>query len=597
MSKKKRQLITTADELTWKFNQPVIFLGEWCRLYSRKHIWQKMDSIVAKPYGLGASKKDTDYVNVKKLEKKLFPELCILLNGYHGTQHNERFWSIIIGHWFRTTLLMLLNRVNTLEQCFLTEEISETTLYHSEYCSLASPDWSSAFISFNNDQWNNVLNGRIISLLDNINISLNYYEGENSSFVYQGFKYKASINDQSFKRKILKWAQIIYSKIATKFVKNTDALIINSYLPIKEEIKLELALGQWPQMWKKLAPKINLKPDQILRKKLTKQFEYKSESNLENIIRTLLFELLPVYYLEAHKDLKKIVNKKLWPKSPKFIFTSNNFNTDEVFKLWTAIKVELGTKYYAGQHGNGYFARKHRFPRIEEKTSDKFLTWGWTNGLAKYRPAFIFKTAGRKTDNYNVNGGLLLIETVQSSRLVTWDATSEHDKYFEDQKNFVSKLANEPKHKLTIRLSTHYQERKYNDDSRWYEFDQSLKIDNGNIAIRHLIADSRLVVHSYDSTGILETLSQNIPTLAFWQNEFDHLLEEAKPYYQTLVDVGILHLSAQSASDKVNEVWDDISGWWLKSNIQEAKNKFCDVYAKVSPKPIKTMVSILTEDH
>ena len=72
MIKKKRYLITTADELTWKFDQPVIFLGEWCRLYDRKHIWQGMNSIVAKPYGLSALKKDTDYFNAKMLEEKLF---------------------------------------------------------------------------------------------------------------------------------------------------------------------------------------------------------------------------------------------------------------------------------------------------------------------------------------------------------------------------------------------------------------------------------------------------------------------------------------------------------------------------------------------
>ena len=40
-------------------------------------------------------KKDSDYFNAKLLEKKLFPELCVLLNGYHDTHHDERFWSII----------------------------------------------------------------------------------------------------------------------------------------------------------------------------------------------------------------------------------------------------------------------------------------------------------------------------------------------------------------------------------------------------------------------------------------------------------------------------------------------------------------------
>jgi hypothetical protein len=58
-----RYLITTADERTWKFDRPVIFLGEWCRIYDRKHIWQGMDAIVAAPYGLTQSKKDADYAS------------------------------------------------------------------------------------------------------------------------------------------------------------------------------------------------------------------------------------------------------------------------------------------------------------------------------------------------------------------------------------------------------------------------------------------------------------------------------------------------------------------------------------------------------
>ena len=179
-------------------------------------------------------------------------------------------------------------------------------------------------------------------------------------------------------------------------VKDEDALIINSYLPLKEEIKLSLALKQCPQRWIKTIPEIDKKTDQILRKDLTKKFESNSSNNLEKILRLLLFELIPVYYLEAFLELKKITNLQSWPKSAKFIFTSNNFYRDEVFKLWTAIKVESGIKYYVGQHGNNYCTMKNKFPRIEEKTPDKFITWGWNNKLPNYKPAFIFTTAGKK---------------------------------------------------------------------------------------------------------------------------------------------------------------------------------------------------------
>ena len=141
-------------------------------------------------------------------------------------------------------------------------------------------------------------------------------------------------------------------------LKKNDAFIINSYLPLREEIKLELSLGQWPQMWKRLEYKIEKSPNQQLRKKLTSKILKKSDDNLENALSFLLFELLPVCYLEGFTDLQKITEKLPWPKSPKFIFTSNNFHTDEIFKLWSAIKVERGTKYYIGQHGNNYFIKK-----------------------------------------------------------------------------------------------------------------------------------------------------------------------------------------------------------------------------------------------
>ena len=279
-----------------------------------------------------------------------------------------------------------------------------------------------------------------------------------------------------------------------------------------------------------------------------------------------------------------------WPKFPKFIFTSNNFGTDEIFKLYTAIKTENGTKYYIGQHGNNYFTNRYNFPRIEEQTSDKFFTWGWKS-LPKYVPTFIFKTVGNSND-YNSKGRLLLIEKPQQIRVETWDTYTEFLTYFESQTKFVGLLSNEPRQQLVIRLSSSKSNLKYNENSRWLDFNKSLKINNGIIPIQDLITESRLVVHSYDSTGMLETLSQNIPTLAFWQNNFDHLRKSVIPEYQMLVDVGIIHLHIESVANKVNEIWNDVDGWWSQKNVQEER-KFCNFYAKNCKNPTNTMVSHL----
>ena len=76
-----RYLITIADERTWKFDRPVLFLGEWCCLYDRRHIWQHMDAIVASPYGLGKVQKDADHAEARALEEKLFLESAHFWNS------------------------------------------------------------------------------------------------------------------------------------------------------------------------------------------------------------------------------------------------------------------------------------------------------------------------------------------------------------------------------------------------------------------------------------------------------------------------------------------------------------------------------------
>ena len=588
-------LITTADERTWKFDRPVVFLGEWCRLYDRKHIWQDMNASVAAPYGLGLSKKDTDCVKARALEDKLFPEFCRLLNQNHGVQHSERFWRIVMGHWFRRIVDVLLNRVNALELCLQAHKISGTTIYVDDHYALATLDSKSAIWAFNDDRWNNSLTASVLSLIETVNFPIELIAEEGLVDTTQFFRFNALVDKKSFKRKILKYGYQCFGKLARNLVRDNDAFIISSYLPAKEAIKLELSLGQFPQLWRSPQFELVEKPNLLLRKSLTKRFARKSGSNLENISRTLLFELLPVCYLEGFTDLNKIVSQQPWPKSPKFIFTSNNFDTDEVFKLWAAIKVESGLKYYTGQHGNNYGTSRYLLPSVEEATADKFLTWGWVDSLPQHTPAFVFKIAGRKAGNYNPQGGLLLIETCLNHRLYTWDGDNEFVDYFNDQMDFVSRaLAIVSKQQLTIRLHAGYRYTRWSEVARWHAFDPELKIDTGGLAIKDLIADSRLVVHSYDSTGILETLSQNIPTLAFWQNGFDHLRESAKPHYQLLVDAGIVHFTADSVAKKVNEVWGDVDGWWRQSRVQDVRKQFCEQYARQSQKPITELKKILS---
>jgi putative transferase (TIGR04331 family) len=587
-------LITTADERAWKFDQTVIFLGEWCRLNSRKHVWQHMDSIVAKPYGLGQAQKDADHAEARALEGEIFPLLCEVLNEHHGTRHSERFWSIVLGHWLRRFVDVILNRVKTLEHCLLVHQISGTcALVEESYC-LAPPDSATAISYYDNEVWNNMVYIKILNLLNVRNVIIDVMPVDvNSASSNTNVCTRVVRNSKDY-LSVSYWFSFI-KKISEFLTCDNDVLIIGSYLPKLFELKLQLSLQQAPIF--RSSPKLLLvsRIDLNIRTELATKFANDSSSNLLNITKKLLFECLPICYLEGYGEISNVIERLNWPKRPRSIFSSNNFDTCEIFKRWTAMKVDLGCKYVVGQHGNNYGTHRYfGMNTIEEETADLFISWG-VKTLANHRPAFVLKKAGRTGVNpTNNSGGVLLTEFPSYPRITTWDVSHEHEEYFFSQKKFFESLDSRIQRKLTVRLH------KSNISSpggirkeQWRSCSQYIAFDYGFKKIEKVISKSRLVIHSYDSTGILENLSDNIPMIAYWQNEYEHITDDARPYYELLVSVGIFHLSPSSAALKVNEIWDDVAYWWAQSAVQNARQVFCRKFALTTDDPISTLKNIL----
>ena len=452
MYKKTYYLINSANESTWKFDRPVIFLNESCLLYERKHVWKNMDSIVAKPYGLDKIKKEKDFKNVLFYENKLFSQFYAILNQHHGIDYNLRFWQICLGHWFRHSLCLLVNRVNTIEKCLDTYEVTGTTVCNYDNYDLSTNNFDFFCKALSDPEWNSFLIAKILILLKKNNLAIEIIDEKFKPDRFSGNYLKLKNDSFSLKTKLVKYGIRIYNLLSNRLVRNNDALIITSYLPLIEELKLELNLKQFPQIWQRVKREGKIKPDKFLRNKLTQKFLTKTDNNFENILHLLLFELLPVDYLEGFKNLTKVVNDLPWPKSPKFIFTSNNYNTDEVFKLYTAYKTQKGSNYFVGQHGNNYHILKNRFPQIEELTSDKFITWGWSNGISKYKSGFIFKSYLKK-DEYKKKGGLLFVKNAINFNFSTHDCLNEFNSNLIDQKKFISKLSAEPKKKSNYKIT------------------------------------------------------------------------------------------------------------------------------------------------
>jgi len=287
-----------------------------------------------------------------------------------------------------------------------------------------------------------------------------------------------------------------------------------------------------------------------------------------------------------------------WPSKPKFIFTSNSFSTDEIFKFWVAKKSEHGFKYYVGQHGNNYGTLKGTEFCPEVTTCDQFYSWGWKDVYLSQKtiPAFLFLYSNRVVKKYNKEGGLLIFKVSSGGGGGCHDKYYEHSVYMLYVFSFFDRISKSIQGRSIVRLHHGSTEKGLSDKSDWKLKYPGVSVDDGFIDKYKLIKDSRLVVHTYDSTGLLETLSMNIPTICFWHEGFNSLFSDAVPYYELLVDVGIVHKHPESAAQHINTNWNDIDAWWCSKKTQEARIKFCKRYAVRVKNPGLSLKKILKDN-
>ena len=262
-------------------------------------------------------------------------------------------------------------------------------------------------------------------------------------------------------------------------------------------------------------------------------------------------------------------------KNPKFIFTSNSFEFDEYFKFYTA-KTEEGVKYFVGQHGANYGTYKYSKKWTEITTCDKFISWGWENIYKNVEtlPSFNFTVTNLKNIKYNNKGSLLLIKRGPGYQNGPYDRRFKHFLYQQDTLSFYDKCEDKIKKEFIVRLHHGSSDFKSNDEDMWRKKDKDIKISLGYNPIKNLIKKSRLLVITYDSASVLEFLTLNIPIVCFWRDPLSSLLKKSIPYYQSLMDVGILHSDYISATSHINNKWNDIESWWLSTKVQKVREKF-----------------------
>jgi putative transferase (TIGR04331 family) len=568
-------LITTADERSWEIQGKILFLGEWCKLFEKRAIWSKLDYEVLPYHWDDPQRLHSDHLYLNDLYEKYLVDISKSLNEIHSVHHSVRYWRIIVGLWLLGFIHALYDRYQSIITAGEYGKVKNTFIIESDRTRYVPQDFGvfSKWVT-ESDGYNFYLYSRIIEQTGRI--PFEYLD--RSALDTSHIDYVIADPNQT----------ISIKKTIKAFSENTPnflnkMVIIESNLDFKDITRLQLSLHQLPYLPEPKNQKLKREIDLDLRGRI----HFRSpDREFEELLVRMIPEQIPSLYLEGYAEMCK-VSLDAYPKYPKAILTGTASNANETFKFWASYHTERNVELLGCQHGGTYGSGLLSVPEDHQmEIYGTFYTWGWNS--AKFKNSKPLPAAKlnsyKKSIHPKRDGRILLIEmgyprySFIPEMLLT--SSSGFLAYLDEQFRFVNALSGQNRNRLLVRLFMH--------DFQWRQRDRwkckwpEVECSDGGKSMAHELTESSLAIATYNATTYLETFTANFPTLLFWNREHWKMRPSAKPYFDRLREVGILHYTPEQAANKVNDIVQDPIAWWEQPEIQEAKNQFCHQFARTS---------------
>jgi len=580
----EKYVVTTAIEETWpKDKEKIIFLGEWCKLHSRKKYWEDLDFEVLDYHWNDRQKLENDYKYLIDLHERVLKIMVYKMNDLHEVNYNMIYWRILIGPWLGTFIQTVFDRWEMIQSAIKSNYKLQSISLEENYSEWIPKDTDDFYSLLQLDGWNSFIYNQIIKIHRN-NFSTKKIKIKNTK------KIKSNFYKSNFKEKIFQ----IYQFFAKKINSNNSSLVITSYLGIIDELKLSIRLKQFPLL---------LNFDKVSKiyfdeNKRKWKLDFDSKSSFENFLIKLIPFQIPKIYIEGFKKLVEKSTKLNWPKKPISIFTSNSMFRDEIFKHYAGENVEKKIPLIIAQHGGHYGLGKIFFSEYHELSiSSKYISWGWNVGLIKSRIYPLGSFSSKRAPFFKTKKTKLLISTVTYPRY-SYSLASEHIStqwlsYFKDQIIFINKLIKLIRDSVIVKL--YPIDNGWNQIERWKDIFPDLVYDTGNVNIQEHYSKTKLYLVTYNSTVFLDCFRLDFPTVIFWDPNYCELRDSAKSIFKDLKKVKVFHESPDSAAKHVNEIWDDVLGWWKSEEVLKAIEKFNNNYNKGDKDLVYRLSNILQQ--
>jgi putative transferase (TIGR04331 family) len=589
----KRLLITTPLPQTWETNRPFTLLGKWCLPFSKLSEVENTYCEIAPYHWDDRELLASDYIKINALYEELLVDLTQTMNRIHGVEHSVRYWRILMGPWLGNIVGVLYDRWSSIENAATPQSQFETTFITCSADDFIPNDMTDAYkYTLNDDSWNHYIYSTIIREFPSISVIK-----KNNALSRQPASHQpAKPTKIVVKNRVRMWAE----KILSPLVRKSDCFFIATFLPYWEQIKLKVALREFPIIYCSEEILVEYEFKKEFRDWSLESITNKPASSLfENWIRKFISSQVPKVYLEGYKNQLERIKKIHWQKSPKVIWTSNAYHFHDFFKLWAAEKVEQGSKLIIGQHGGKFGMDKWNASEDHQVSiPDVYFSWGWIDAarpkivpLGQIKLSPVVSNRGKPLHR----AMLIATETPRYSyTMMSATVAGQWLDYLEDQYAFIDSLSPGIRENFTLRLQSKVKGG-WDSFERWQQQfpDLDIVIDKSNFYAE--ISKCKLAVATCNGGTYLESMAMNIPTVIFWNPEHWELNGDATKCMKDLEETGIFHSSPISAARHIESIWDSVPGWWESDSVQEARIRFCRKYSYLPDNMCERIKTIITK--
>lgn len=507
------------------------------------------------------------------IEEQVFPIIIYVLNSIHGLDWEERQWKIVVGHWIRRAIRVYVSRREELNTIVDRDELRGLSYMQGSLC---RKDVLESVLSYSEVAWNKSFYALLDGKIKQPKRTEQEWRSREDRSKYSYLNNQREIFKRFIKKVLLKIGLVI--GIYDNYIISEPLLTKQSWTKLVAKLRTAYFTGfsEMTQEGVDYIEKMRSTCEIIA----SNQCRREKGTSCKKEFLQIVWEMIPTCFMENFESLYRYSKGVTGSLVPKNIITANSFDFNEVFQIWTAIKISEGSRYIVLQHGSNYGTTTIDLVTIEEETSDKFINWGWRSD-SRYQKGYISVLLPKRKRRQLV-GDVLMVMVHSPQGIDAFDDISMHIKQRLFQKQVYDYLSEELRWRVRLRLHPRYSYMPIRDDLWWEKYRPGIQIERGVENFSIMVDKYRLIIFTYDSCGFLQCLASDRPAMVVMKGLYGLLREEVKKDYKGLERVGIIHTSKTSLEKHLGSM-ESVENWWTDKNVAYARTNFCARYCNMGP--------------